>query len=156
MPKTFVWWFLSFRPVAKQERHSCLNHQSPAWGIHTPAKQGQKPQDREVGFDRLLPIVLQTENWEKARQPFSRNNGQSPATDLKEKNRSFRKRLPPGLLLSCYFYTATRADLILTHQTLGISQSSRVSSSDRETQALRSQAAELPARGLQRAWSLLP
>lgn len=45
------------------------------------------------------------------------------------------------------FYTATRADLILTHQTLGISQSSRASSSARETQALRSRAAELPARG---------
>lgn len=48
-------------------------------------KQGQKPHDREVGFDWLPPTVLQTENREKACQHFSQNNGKSLATDLKEK-----------------------------------------------------------------------
>lgn len=59
-------WFRFFPPAAKQKWHLGLDHLSPASGIHTPTKQGQKSRDSEAGLDRLLPTGLKTENWEKA------------------------------------------------------------------------------------------
>lgn len=66
MSKLFSSWFLFFRPAVKQKWYLCLSHQSLPSREHTPAKQGQKSQEREAGFDWLLPTVLKTENWREA------------------------------------------------------------------------------------------
>lgn len=127
----------------KQEYHSGLHHQSPPSGIHTPTKQGQKSHDREAVWTGCCPQCQRQKTGKRHTLAlFSRNNGKSPATDLQEKNGSFRKHV--CLLLSYYFYTTTQTDLILTHQTVGNRPSSQASPSARETQALRSQAAKLP------------
>lgn len=124
------------RPAVKQKWYLCSQPpKSTPSGIHTPMKQCQVTRQKSR-------LRLAAAHSAKDRKPgkgtrwllFSRNNGKSlKLTHKEEKNGSFRKHV--CRLLSYYFYRATQAGSILTHQTLGYRPSSQASPSARECRA---------------------